>query len=176
MDEGRPKIKLDIDAESISKLVKDPVEVDFVEYGLTAELNDMEEKESFKAWLHRITWVERTHINAASGKLAIALRNMGEDDKETVHMAVSGMIARMTVFYSLKVGKDAKAERFFKSKEEFMQYPIENGIFQLYGRYLQEFQLTEIEWGNWLRARNLGISSALPGKQGEVLSAPSSQN
>ena len=177
-DEPKPKTKMHIDAEPISKLIKEPVEVKVGVYELDAENEKMVRVEDVQAWLHRITWEERTYVRAACAEMYRFLKNQDES-KTVISQAVEMVIARMTVFFSLKKGNEAKSERFFPSREVIMEYPVEESIYELHREYHKQFSLNETEWGNWLRARSLKVSSDLPKPlEGEPLldgNSPSSE-
>jgi hypothetical protein len=159
MDE--PKIPLHKDSESISKLTKAPVPVKVGLYELAEDGESLIKKEEVDAFLHRLNWLERNHVRAANTEVyKFHLANGG--DKDTAREAVINIIPRMTVYFSLKIGESPKSPKFFETQEILMAYPYEEGLWALYRKYLEEFELSETEWGNLFRARNLGTLSALP--------------
>jgi|SRR5882672_1672454 len=159
--EEKDKIPLVKEAESISKLSKGPVEVSVGLYDISDDLDSLEKKGEVKAYLHRLTWLERNHVRASNTEVYKFWINNG-GDKETARDAVMSVIPRMTVYFALKIDSKANSSRFFETQDILMAYPFEEGLYELYKRYVQEFDLTGTEWGNLLRARSLGTSSALP--------------
>lgn len=142
-------IPLHRDAVALSKLSGEPVEVEVSDAG-----------ESAKAWLHPVSALERNHIRASSSEAYKLWKKEGGDTDEA-RFPVSGVIATMTVYFALKCGKERKSNRFFNSQEEAVAFQYAE-ILRLYQLYTEHFELTDEEWGNYLRARKSGISPALP--------------
>jgi hypothetical protein len=170
------KIPLYKEAESISKLTKAPVAVSVGLYELAEDGESLVKNGEVGAYLHRLNWLERNHVRAANTEvLKFHLANGG--DKDSAREAVMNIIPRMTVYFSLKIGESPKSPKFFETQDILMAYPYEEGLWALYRKYLEEFELSENEWGNLFRARNLGTSSALPAiSQAPTLSDPHLHN
>jgi len=163
------KIPFSKDAEALSKLTKEPVEVKVGTYALNEDGDKVIKTGEVPAFLHRLTQLERNHLRACSTIVYRDwIKNGGEESQ--ARDAVSGMIPRMTVYFALKIDSKAGSDRFFTSQDLILEYPFEEGIYELYERYLKEFQLTESEWGNFVRARSLGTFSALPAISQEQIS------
>lgn len=172
--EEQDKLKIFKDAGAISKLSKKPVKVEMPVF----EVSDEQEavvKDTVPAFLHSLGWLERNHVRASYAE-AFKFWVAQGGELESARDAVSYVIPRMTVYFSLKVSDSPKAERFFKTQDEVLAYPFDQTILDLYGKYVEEFMLTEKEWGNWQRARSLGISSALPDTSEESRSGEKSLN
>ena len=155
------KIPLVKDAEALAKLTKAPIEVQVPVYDLLEDKETVDKVGTVKAYLHRLTGLERNHIRASATSVYRYSRANGADDAEAKE-SILAMIPRMTIYFALKNDLKPGSDRFFTSQELVLQYPFEDVVFDLYGRYLVEFNLTEQEWGNFVRARNSGTFSALP--------------
>lgn len=174
---GEGKIQMHRDAESIDKLVKPPLAVDIGIYELDPENNqDVRLKETVPAYLHRLTWLEQNHVRAANSQVYKFSKANGADEDEA-RTAVMQVSPRMLIYFALKQGVEKTSTRFFQTQEQLMAYPYEQAIWELYQKYLNEFSLDEVEWGNLLRARSLGTSSVLPNSsKGQGSSEPNLQN
>lgn len=155
------KIPLVREAEAISKLSKPPVPVSVAIYELAEDMESLIKKEEVGAFLHRLTWLERNYIRGANTQVYKHWID-NEGDPEKAKIAIANMVPRITVYFALKISESKDSKRFFESQEIIMEYPYQEGIQELYKRYLDEFSLSETEWGNFLRARNLGTSSVSP--------------
>ena len=150
------KIPLYADAEGVAKLLKKPVGVSVSTFG-----EDLEKTGEIKAWLHPLSWDERNFVR---GQSVVAyrfwLKHGGEP--EDVRASISGVLSRLTIYFALRVGPEKSAKQLFSSQAECAEFPFEEVIQELWNRYMTEFSPSAEEWGNSLRARNLGTSSALP--------------
>ena len=155
------KIPMYRDSEAIGKLSKPPVPVNVGLYELAEDGESLTKKQEVGAFLHRLSWLERNYIRAANTQVYKHwVDNDGDPDK--AKLAIMNMVPRITVYFALKQKESKDSPRFFESQEILMEYPYQEGIQELYQKYLNEFTLSETEWGNLLRARSLGTSPVLP--------------
>lgn len=129
-----------IDSEAMAKLLRDSVEVEFEVGG-----------NRIKAWLTPLTYAEHIHVSATAREAYIELKKANADDEIALEAAHRAAVA-MSLFFSLRKEKGKNAERLFEDPRLVASLDLETQI-AVYGDYLKNFNLTEEDLGNYLRAR-----------------------